>query len=207
MRAGYTVVNVNPLYTPRELEFQLTDSGTEAIVVLENFAATLQKAIAQTPVEACRDRPSWATCSARLKGTIVNFVVRRVKKMVPAYSLPEAVTFAEAIAEGRKHKLPYLDVQPFRRRLPAIYRRHHRRREGRNADCIATSSPICCRPRPGCSRRKATEWSARSSSSAALPLYHIFAFTASFLLTMRIGAVTVLIPNPARPARPHRGSS
>ena len=99
LRAGYTVVNVNPLYTPRELEHQLKDSGAEAIVILENFARTLQAVLARTPRQACRRRQRWATCSA-CKGLLVNFVVRRVKKLVPAWSLPGHTSFNAALKEG-----------------------------------------------------------------------------------------------------------
>ena len=103
LRAGYTVVNVNPLYTPRELEHQLKDSGAEAIIIVENFATTLQQVIAKTPVKHV------ILCSMGdllgFKGVIVNFVVRRVKKMVPAFSLPQAVAFNAALAAGRRMAL------------------------------------------------------------------------------------------------------
>src|SRR6185312_8521850 len=90
LRAGMTVVNVNPLYTPRELEHQLNDSGAEAIVILENFAATLEKCIKSTRVKHIV-LASMGDMLGVLKGAIVNLVVRKVKKMVPAYSLPGAV--------------------------------------------------------------------------------------------------------------------
>src|ERR1700751_135252 len=99
LRAGCAVVNVNPLYTPRELEHQLKDSGAEAIVVLENFAHTVQQVIARTAIR----HVIVASMGDLLgfKGMIVNLVVRRVKKMVPAYSLPGAVNFNDALASGR----------------------------------------------------------------------------------------------------------
>jgi long-chain acyl-CoA synthetase len=101
LRAGYVVVNVNPLYTPRELQHQLKDSGAKAIVIIENFATTLEKCISATPVKHI------VLCSmgdqlGLLKGTLVNYVVRNVKKMVPAYSLPDAVRFNAAVAVGTK---------------------------------------------------------------------------------------------------------
>ena len=103
LRAGYTVVNVNPLYTPRELEHQLKDSGAEAIIILENFASTLEKVLPRTAVK----HVVLASIGELLgfKGKIVNFVVRRVKKMVPAYSIPGAMWFADAVAVGRR--LPF----------------------------------------------------------------------------------------------------
>src|SRR6185312_2787579 len=102
LRAGYAVVNVNPLYTPRELEHQLKDSGAEAIVVLENFAATVQQVIAKTSVKHVIVGSMGDLLG--FKGVIVNLVVRRVKKMVPAYSLPAAVSFNDALAAGRSAK-------------------------------------------------------------------------------------------------------
>src|SRR6478672_6272480 len=99
LRAGLVVVNVNPLYTPRELEHQLKDSGAKAIVLIENFASTLQQCIASTPVQHVV-LASMGDRLGLLKGALVNYVVRNVKKMVPAYDLPNAVRFNRAVAEG-----------------------------------------------------------------------------------------------------------
>ena len=104
LRAGLVLVNVNPLYTPRELAHQLKDSGATVIVIMENFAATLQHCLAATPVKhivlgAMGDR------LGLLKGTIVNYVVRKVKKLVPAYALPGAVRFNAALSQGASHAL------------------------------------------------------------------------------------------------------
>ena len=90
LRAGFVVVNVNPLYTPRELEHQLKDSGSKAIVIIENFANTLQQCIAATPVKHVV-LATMGDMLGMLKGALVNYVVRKVKKMVPAYELPGAV--------------------------------------------------------------------------------------------------------------------
>ena len=108
LRAGYIVVNVNPLYTPRELEHQLKDSGAEAIVILENFAVTLQEVLAKTPlkhviVTALGDMLG-------LKGLLVNFVVRNVKKMVPAFDLPGALRFNDMLAEAAGKALKPVEV-------------------------------------------------------------------------------------------------
>ena len=105
LRAGYVVVNVNPLYTPRELEHQLKDSGAEAIVILENFATTLQEVVARTPIKRIV-LASMGDMLPFLKGTLVNFVVRNVKKMVPAYSLPNnakctLTSFKDVVSKGR----------------------------------------------------------------------------------------------------------
>ena len=104
LRAGFVVVNVNPLYKARELEFQLADAGADAIVVLENFAHVLQQALRQTPVRhvvVARMGDMLGT----VKGATVNLVVRKVRKLVPAYSLPNATRFKSALAAGRK--LPF----------------------------------------------------------------------------------------------------
>src|SRR4051812_40130839 len=104
LRAGYVVVNVNPLYTPRELEHQLNDSGAEAIIVLENFATTLEQVLDKTKVKHVVVA-NMGDLLGGLKGMIVNFVVRRVKKMVPAYSLPTSFSFNKVLAEGARMTL------------------------------------------------------------------------------------------------------
>uniref|UniRef100_A0A494G979 AMP-dependent synthetase/ligase domain-containing protein n=2 Tax=cellular organisms TaxID=131567 RepID=A0A494G979_SOLLC len=111
LRAGYVVVNVNPLYTPRELEHQLKDSGAEAIVILENFAATLQAVLPATPVKHIVVA-SMGDMLGGLKGAIVNFVVRNVKKMVPAWELPNCVRFNDVLAEGRRMELKPVTTGP-----------------------------------------------------------------------------------------------
>src|SRR6201988_1678624 len=102
LRAGYAVVNVNPLYTPRELEHQLKDSGAEAIIVLENFAHTVQQVIGHTAVKHVIIGSIGEMLG--LKGVIFNLLVRKVKKMLPFYPLPVAVSFSEALAAGRALK-------------------------------------------------------------------------------------------------------
>ncbi len=170
LRAGYTVVNVNPLYTPRELEHQLRDSGAEAIVVLENFATTVQKVIADTMLKHVIVASMGDLLG--LKGVIVNLVVRRVKKMVPAYSLPAAVAFNDALAAGRgmtfkKPKITADDVAFLQytggTTVPAAPPASPRAR----CCFIATSSPTSCRTTPGCSPRwRPLRMSISSSSSA-----------------------------------------
>src|SRR5712671_2048985 len=111
LRAGMTVVNVNPLYTPRELEHQLNDSGAEAIVILENFATTLEKVIKNTRVKHVI-LANMGDMLGFLKGAIVNLVVRKVKKMVPAYSLPGAVQFNAALDAGKGQTLDARKIGP-----------------------------------------------------------------------------------------------
>src|SRR5476649_1719834 len=104
LRAGYAVVNVNPLYTPRELEHQLKDSGAEAVVVLENFAPTLEQVLGRTPIKHVVVA-SMGEMLGGAKGMLVNFVVRNVKKMVPPFSLPNAVRFKDALSQGGNMRL------------------------------------------------------------------------------------------------------
>ena len=151
LRAGYAVVNVNPLYTPRELEHQLKDSGAEAIIVLENFATTVQQVIAKTAVKHVIVGSMGDLLG--FKGVIVNLVVRKVKKMVPAWSIPGAVAVqrragrrprheAQQAAADRSMTSPSCNIPA----APPAFPRARR--------CsTATSSPTCCRTTPGCSRR------------------------------------------------------
>src|SRR5476649_1837763 len=110
LRAGFAVVNVNPLYTPRELEHQLKDSGAEAVIVLENFAHTVQQVLARTAVKHVIVGSMGDMLG--LKGVIVNLVVRRVKKMVPPFSIPGAVAFNDALAAGRAIKFNKPQIGP-----------------------------------------------------------------------------------------------
>lgn len=194
LRAGYTVVNVNPLYTPRELEFQLNDSGSEAIIVLENFAATLQQVIAKTRVKHVVVT-HLSDFLGTLKGGIVNFVVRRVKKLVPPYSLPQATTFADAIDAGRNLTLVTPEIQSSDIAVLQYTGGTTGVAKGamlthRNLIANMLQAEAWLRP------EDARFEGGRIVITGALPLYHIFSFTASFLLTMRIGALAVLIPNP-----------
>jgi long-chain acyl-CoA synthetase len=195
LRAGLVVVNVNPLYTARELEHQLKDSGAKAIVIIENFAATLEKCIAQTPVQhvilaAMGDR------LGLLKGGLVNYVVRNVKKMVPPFRLPQAVRFNDALSKGRQ--------QAFRK--PEL-----------SADDIAvlqytggttgvSKGAVLLHSNVIANVLQSEAWNApvmkripvgeQPTSVCALPLYHIFAFTVNMMLGLRMGGKTILIPNP-----------
>jgi long-chain acyl-CoA synthetase len=110
LRAGYTIVNVNPLYTPRELEHQLKDSGAKAIVILENFATTLEKVLPRTSIKHIIVGTMGDLLG--LKGVVVNFMVRKIRKMVPAYSLPGAISFKDALSAGRKLTLEKPNIGP-----------------------------------------------------------------------------------------------
>jgi long-chain acyl-CoA synthetase len=195
LRAGFTVVNVNPLYKPRELEFQLKDSGAEAIIVLENFAAVVEQAVAQTEVKHVVIA-SMGDMLGALKGTVVNFVVRHIKKMVPAYSLPDAVAFNDALAAGRDLTLTTPAIGPedvaflqYTGGTTGVAKGavlQHRNLVANTLQVEAWHVPIISQP-PHVERLVMV---------TALPLYHIFALTVCFLMGMRVGGVCILIPNP-----------
>jgi long-chain acyl-CoA synthetase len=150
LRAGYTVVNVNPLYTARELQHQLRDAGAETIVIVENFAHTLQQVLPQVPV-----RNIVVTSLGELlgfpKSLLVNFVVRRIKKMVPAWDLPGHIRFSEALARGSAHALAPL---PWGTRTSPTCNTQAVRRAWRRARSsrMETSLPICSRRMRGSAR-------------------------------------------------------
>jgi long-chain acyl-CoA synthetase len=194
LRAGFAVVNVNPLYTPRELEHQLKDSGAEAVIVLENFAHTVEQVIAKTDVK----HVIVASMGDLLgfKGMIVNLVVRRVKKMVPAWSLPGAVSFNDAISAGRgmsfnKPKLSPGDVAflQYTGGTTGVSKGAtllHRNIVANVLQNDAWLQPAMVQP-PHVDQLMIV---------CALPLYHIFALTACYLLAVRAGGCNLLIPNP-----------
>jgi long-chain acyl-CoA synthetase len=194
LRAGYAVVNVNPLYTPRELEHQLKDSGAEAIIVLENFAHTVQQVIGHTAVKQVIVGSMGEMLG--LKGVIVNLVVRKVKKMVPAYSLPGAVSFNEALAAGRAQKFSKPKIGPddvaflqYTGGTTGVSKGAtllHRNILANVLQNDAWLQPALAIP-PHVDQLFIV---------CALPLYHIFALTACYLLAVRAGGVNLLIPNP-----------
>jgi len=191
LRAGYVVVNVNPLYTPRELAHQLSDSGAEAIIVLENFAHVLQEALTQTKVKHIIVTSLGEMLG--LKGAIVNFVVRHVKKLVPHYSLPNAVRFNAALKEGANYTLKEPEIAPedtaflqYTGGTTGVAKGAtltHRNVVANTLQCDAWLQP-------------ALKSDAPFICVTALPLYHIFALTACFFLTLKNGGMCILIPNP-----------
>lgn len=195
LRAGFVVVNVNPLYTPRELEHQLKDSGAKAIVIIENFAATLEKCIASTPVQHVV-LASMGDRLGLLKGAVVNHVVRKIKKLVPAFHLPQAVRFNEALSRGRHLPVtrPVLGPQDiallqYTGGTTGVSKGAvllHRNVIANLLQSEAWNEPVMKRIPAG----------EQPTSVCALPLYHIFAFTVNMMLSMRTGGKTILIPNP-----------
>jgi len=194
LRAGYVVVNVNPLYTPRELEYQLKDSGAEAIVILENFAKTLEAVVGRTAVR----HVVVASMGDLLgpKGCIVNFVVRRVKKMVPAWSLPGHVSFNDALAGGARQSLRPVEQHPD----DIAFLQYTGGTTGvskgatllhRNLIANVLQSQVWLD-----AARAGRPDAGPGITAAVLPLYHVFALTICGLLSIRSGGLAVLIPNP-----------
>ena len=194
LRAGFAVVNVNPLYTPRELEHQLKDSGAEAIVVLENFAPTVQAVLGKTAVKHVIIASMGDLLG--LKGMIVNFVVRKVKKMVPPSSIPGAVKFNDAVAAGRGMKLNKPQITPD----DVAFLQYTGGTTGLSKGATLLHRNIVANVlqndawlQPALKKPPHVE---QLFIVCALPLYHIFALTACYLLAVRAGGVNLLIPNP-----------
>ncbi|HEX9397609.1 MAG TPA: long-chain-fatty-acid--CoA ligase [Burkholderiales bacterium] len=190
LRAGGIVVNVNPLYTPRELEHQLKDSGAEVIVILENFATTLEQVLPKTPVKhvvlaALGDMLG-------LKGTLVNFVVRKVKKMVPPFNLPTAQRFNDIIAEGTGTEMKRVEVG----HDDIAFLQYTGGTTGVSKGAMLLHRNILA------NIEQAAAWLTPGLAGetaviiTALPLYHIFSLTVNCLNMMKVGGLNVLITNP-----------
>ncbi len=195
LRAGFVVVNVNPLYTPRELEHQLNDSGAEAIIILENFAATLEKVIARTQVKVAVVA-SMGEMLGGLKGTIVNFVVRNVKKMVPAFSLPNAVRFKTALREGAALRLQPVELG----HDDIAFLQYTGGTTGLSKGAMLSHRNVIANLMQNEAwLQPAIDLPPKVESLTfvcALPLYHIFALTVCCLMGTRLGGLNILIPNP-----------
>ena len=195
LRAGYTVVNVNPLYTARELEHQLKDSGSEAIIVLENFAHTLEQVYKNTSVRHIVVA-SMGELLGGAKGMLVNFVVRNVKKMVPDFALPNMVRFKDALAQGAK--MPF--TAPELSASDVAFLQYTGGTTGVSKGATLTHRNIIANvlqteawAQPALTQPPAVEF---PTIVCALPLYHIFALTACAMWGMRVGGLNILIPNP-----------
>ncbi len=194
LRAGYTVVNVNPLYTPRELEHQLNDSGAETIIIIENFAKTLDEVLAKTKVKNVI--VTGVGDMLGLKGHIVNFVLRHVKKVVPSYSLPGHVRFNSALSAGRA-----MTLQPVEIALKDVaFLQYTGGTTGVSKGATLTHSNILSNMAQNAAWLKPVT-DARGKPDdmmfiCALPLYHIFALTVNMMMGMEQGGCNLLIPNP-----------
>jgi long-chain acyl-CoA synthetase len=195
LRAGCAVVNVNPLYKPHELELQLNDSGAETILVLENFAATLQQALPKAKIKHVVIA-SMGDMLGTVKGALVNGVVRHVKRMVPSYDLPDAVRFNDALEAGRtltfipanvgSDDIAFLQYTGGTTGVSKGAMLLHRNLVANVLQVEAWNRPLLDVP-------PKTD---RLIIVTALPLYHVFALTACFLFGMRLGGCCLLIPNP-----------
>lgn len=191
LRAGYVVVNCNPLYTPRELEHQLTDAGADTIVILENFCHTLEHALPHTPVKnvvvtGLGDLLGFPKCA------IVNFVVRHVKKMVPRWQVPGSVSFGEALARGAAHRLQPVAVG----HDDLAFLQYTGGTTGVAKGAELTHRNILANLQQACAWLKPFLGPDTHTIITALPLYHIFSLTANCLTFLRLGARNVLITNP-----------
>lgn len=195
LRSGFVAVNVNPLYTPRELEHQLKDSGAKAILILENFAATLQAALPNTHIKTI----VLATMGDLLgcpKGAIVNFVVRKIKKMVPAFKLPPLTAFNKAVQAGAHMTLQPVEINPedvavlqYTGGTTGVAKGATLLHKTIIANLLSSEAWL----QPGLKRKSR---SGQLTFVCALPLYHVFAFITCGLLGMRTGGLNILIPNP-----------
>ena len=198
LRAGLVVVNVNPLYTPRELEHQLKDSGAKAIVILENFAATLQQVIEQVPTKTVL-LASIGDMLGLVKGMLVNHVVRRVKKLVPAFTLPGSVSlvrFNDALAQGRRKTLTPPKLGPDDIAVLQYTGGTTGLSKGavllhKNLVANILQSEAWYQP-----ALKKIPAGVQLVTVCALPLYHIFGFNANMMLGLRMGGCNILIANP-----------
>ncbi|MBE0615977.1 MAG: long-chain-fatty-acid--CoA ligase [Burkholderiales bacterium] len=194
LRAGLVVVNVNPLYTPRELEHQLNDSGAKAIVILENFAHTLEQVIAKTPVKQVVVA-AMGDLLGGAKGTLVNFVVRNLKKMVPAFELDHAIRFNKVLGAASAMTLDRVEIKPD----DIAFLQYTGGTTGvskgamllnRNITANLTQVDAWLDP-------FLTEYDRKHYIIiTALPLYHIFSLTVNCLMMLKIGGKNVLIVNP-----------
>ena len=191
LRAGYVVVNVNPLYTPRELQHQLIDSGSEVIIVLENFATTVEQVIAHTQVKHVVVA-TMGDMLGMLKGAIVNLVVRKVKKLVPAFSLPGSVSFKKMLSEASG-----MTLQPVKQGHDDIgFLQYTGGTTGVSKGAILLHRNIIANVLQNEAWLQFKQHKEQIVFVAALPLYHIYSLTISAFMGMRMGGLTLLIPNP-----------
>lgn len=191
MRAGLVIVNTNPLYTERELQHQLSDAGVSAIVILDNFAHTLAKVIDNIPLKTVITTRI-GDCFALPKSMLINFVVKYIKRMTPAFHLPQAVSFKTALKQGAK--LPFDDVETGHDDIAFL--QYTGGTTGLAKGAMLTHRNMVANV------LQAHAWTAQDFEEGkevfvtALPMYHIFALTANVMFAMKIGAKTLLITNP-----------
>ena len=191
LRAGMIVVNVNPLYTAREMKHQLEDSGSEAIVILANFAHNLEKILPDLPLKHVIVTEIGDMLGG-LKGGVVNFVVKHVKKMVPAYQLPGAIRFKDMVRQGRRQELR----PPQIKQQDVAFLQYTGGTTGVAKGAVLTHANLLANMRQISAFMRVRLNEREETMITALPLYHIYALTVNCLSMMEIGAKNVLITNP-----------
>ena len=191
LQAGGVVVNVNPLYTPRELAHQLKDSGATAIVVLENFAHTLEKALSQTAIKqvivaTMGDMLGW------IKGTAFNFMLRKVKKLVKPFNIPNAISFREALSQGKKQR--FTPVHLALEDLALL--QYTGGTTGIAKGAMLTHGNIVANMQQAGEWIKANLVEGKEEVVTPLPLYHIFSLTVNIMIFAKVGSKNILITNP-----------
>jgi len=190
LRAGLVIVNTNPLYTPREMKHQFSDSGAKAIVIAENFAANLEKIIHDTSIKTVIVTSIGELLGA-VKGTLTNFVVRTVKGMVPKYNIPNTVTFKEALSQGKKFTLPDLQGKP----EDVIVLQYTGGTTGVSKGAMLTNRNLISNMLQFRAMIRPFLKEKEEVALSPLPMYHIFAFSVNALALMSIGTRTILITN------------
>jgi long-chain acyl-CoA synthetase len=191
LRAGLTVVNTNPMYTARELKHQLVDSGASAILVLDNFGATVQQVLADTAVKQVITT-GLGDMLGFPKGPIVNFVLRHIKKMVPDYDIPGAVRFRDTLDLGRRHPLPQVEARPD----DIAFLQYTGGTTGVAKGAMLTHRNLVANMQQAAAWVGANVKPGEEVIITALPLYHIFALTANGLVFMKFGGLNHMITNP-----------
>lgn len=191
LRAGLTVVNVNPMYTPRELKHQLSDSGATAIIVLDNFGQTVAESLSGTSVKTVITS-GLGDLIGFPKGAIVNFMLKHVKKMVPNYSIPGAVRFRDALTLGQMHPLPDVRVESG----DIAFLQYTGGTTGVAKGAMLTHRNLVANMQQAATWVQAEIRPGQEVIITALPLYHIFSLTANGLVFMKFGALNYLITNP-----------
>ncbi len=191
LRAGLTIVNTNPLYTPREMKHQFTDSGAKAIIICENFAANLQKILGDTQIKTII-LTNIGEMLGFTKGMLTNFVVRKVKSMVPKYNLPNAVTFKEALAQGKKFSIKEFASNP----SDVILLQYTGGTTGVSKGAMLTNRNLVANMMQIRAAARNAIVDGEEIALSPLPLYHIFAFSVNCLALFSLGALNVLVTNP-----------
>lgn len=191
LRAGMVVVNTNPLYTSREMAHQFNDSGAKAVVILTNFGHNLEKILKYTQIKLIITT-ELGDLLGGVKGHLVNFVVKRIKKMVPAFNLPEAIPFKQALREGKRqvYHRPETDAEDL------AFLQYTGGTTGVSKGAMLTHRNMVSNMEQNCAWMGVDLDDGKEVVITALPLYHIFALTVNCLTMMKKGAKNVLITNP-----------